>query len=362
LDYEGEMKNLAGVETNEKKDGREHVDIPTYDDVHTSPNVMRGDTRSHIPLLTSSSPPSPTPAPATVQATPETAALLYQYGQWLKGEGYAISTITTRVKLLRILASRGADLHDPESVKAKIAEQQWCNKRKMNAVDAYTTLLRMKGGTWAPPRYTNVETLPFIPTEKEIDDLIAGCGPRTATFLLFLKETGARAGEATKVKWTDVDLEAATVRITPEKGSHARIFKLSLRLMAMINALKAGSRSSNVFNKSQGGIKRVFERQRKKLALKLQNPRLLMIHFHTFRHWKATTEYARTRDILHVMQLLGHKRIQNTLIYTQLTNFKDDEYATRAARSAEEAQPLIEGGFEYVCTTPEGAMLFRKRK
>jgi len=347
-DLKGEMENLAGVDEENEKNRREHGDIPTSDTTHTPMPVTYVTT--------------PSPAPATAQVTPEAAALLYQYGQWMKKEGYAISTITTRVKILRILTARGADLHDPESVKAVTAEQQWCNKRKMNAVDAYTTFLRMKGGTWDPPRYMNVETLPFIPTEKEIDDLIAGCGPRTATFLLFLKETAARAGEATRVKWTDVDLEAATVRITPEKGSRPRVFKLSLRLMAMINAMKAGSKSSNVFNKSQGGVKRVFERQRKKLALKLQNPRLLMIHFHTFRHWKATTEYARTRDILHVMQLLGHKRIQNTLIYTQLTNFKDDEYATRVARSAEEAQPLIEGGFEYVCTTPENAMLFRKRK
>ncbi len=282
----------------------------------------------------------------------------------MKKEGYAISTITTRVRLLGILAARGANLNDPESVKMKIAEQQWCNKRKMNAVDAYSTFLRMRGGTqgWVPPQYVSIATLPFIPTEKEIDDLIAGCGPKTSTFLLFLKETGVRAGEATKVKWIDVDFEASTVRITPEKGSRPRVFKLSSRLMAMITAIRAVSRSSNVFNRSQGGINRVFVRQRKHLAEKLQNPRLLQIHFHTFRHWKATMEYAKTKDILHVMQLLGHKRIQNTLIYTQLTNFQDDEYSMKAARNAEEAQPLVESGFEYVCTTPDGVMLFRKRK
>ncbi len=164
------------------------------------------------------------------------------------------------------------------------------------------------------------------------------------------------------MKWTDIDFEAGTVRITPEKGSRPRVFKLSPTLMAMINALKAGSRSGNVFNKSQGGIRRVFQKQRRKLAIKLQNPRLLQIHFHTFRHWKATAEYTRTKDILHVMQVLGHKRIQNTLIYTQLTNFKDDGYVTKAAKNAEEAQPLIEAGFEYVCTTPDCIMLFRKRK
>jgi site-specific recombinase XerC len=29
-------------------------------------------------------------------------------------------------------------------------------------------------------------------------------------------------------------------------------------------------------------------------------------------------EYHKTRDIIHVMQILGHKNIKNTLVYVQL--------------------------------------------
>ena len=103
--------------------------------------------------------------------------------------------------------------------------------------------------------------------------------------------------------------------------------------------------------------------QRKRTAHKLGNPRRNKITFHTFRHWKATTEYAETRDILHVMQLLGHKNIRNTLIYTQLAKIeKKDEFHSATAKTTEEAKQLVENGFEYVCTTPEELMLFRKRK
>ncbi|MGD0977760.1 MAG: methyltransferase domain-containing protein [Candidatus Bathyarchaeia archaeon] len=49
------------------------------------------------------------------------------------------------------------------------------------------------------------------------------------------------------------------------------------------------------------------------------------IHFYTLRHWKATMEYHRTKDILYVMKLLGHKNIANTLIYTQLVEFEGYE-------------------------------------
>jgi hypothetical protein len=83
--------------------------------------------------------------------------------------------------------------------------------------------------------------------------------------------------------------------------------------------------------------------------------------FHTFRHWKATTEYAKTKDILRVMKMLGHKSIPNTLLYTQLVNFENDEYCSANAKTVEEAQKLIEAGFEYVCNFGE-IKLFRKRK
>jgi len=72
-------------------------------------------------------------------------------------------------------------------------------------------------------------------------------------------------------------------------------------------------------------------------------------------------EYHRTKDILHVMKILGHKNIQNTLKYTQLVNFEDDEYICKAAKTLKDASGLVEAGFEYVCEIQD-AKLFRKRK
>lgn len=45
-----------------------------------------------------------------------------------------------------------------------------------------------------------------------------------------------RIGEAWKLKWIDIDFVNSTVRVTPEKGSHARMFKISSKLIAMISA------------------------------------------------------------------------------------------------------------------------------
>ncbi|MEM3785730.1 MAG: tyrosine-type recombinase/integrase, partial [Candidatus Bathyarchaeia archaeon] len=108
--------------------------------------------------------------------------------------------------------------------------------------------------------------------------------------------------------------------------------------------------------------RRSFERYRNRAAFKLGNPRLLQITFHTLRHWKATMEYAKTKDILHVMQLLGHKNIKNTLIYTQLVkNVREEEYICKVAKTPREIQELIEAGFEYVCARDD-VLFFRKRK
>lgn len=250
-------------------------------------------------------------------------------------------------------------------MKETIAVQKWCNKRKINAADAYTTFLRMQGLTWEPPRYRFASTLPFIPAEAEIDALIAGCEPKNSTFLQLLKETGMRAGEAHRLQWVDIDFETGTIRVTPEKGSKPLIFKLSNKLLNMLSKLRDKSVSKQVFSKHLRTQRRLFQKQRATIARRLQNPRLFQIHFHTIRHWKATTLYHQTKNILFVKNFLGHKNIKNTETYIQLEEalFKNEneEFICKVALSIEEAKTLIEAGFDFVCEFNE-AKMFRKRK
>jgi hypothetical protein len=59
--------------------------------------------------------------------------------------------------------------------------------------------------------------------------------------------------------------------------------------------------------------------------------------------------------------LLGHRSIENTLIYTQLINLESDEFHVRVAKTLEEDKELIKAGFEYV-TERDGVKVYRKRK
>jgi integrase len=100
---------------------------------------------------------------------------------------------------------------------------------------------------------------------------------------------------------------------------------------------------------------------RSQLAKKLNDPTFKTIRLYDLRHYFATTLYAKTRDILLVKQQMGHKKIETTLIYTQLLNLNDDEWTCKGANNITDATALIEAGFEYV-TEIDGTKLFKKRK
>ncbi|MCW3979854.1 MAG: tyrosine-type recombinase/integrase [Candidatus Bathyarchaeota archaeon] len=300
-------------------------------------------------------------------ATADLKGRVADYIWWLKKEGYAESTIRMRSRILKRLVKLGAHLDDPEHVKETVANRpSWSTSTKANVVDTYDSFMRMLGIQWNPPRYKNDKPLPFIPTEGEIDALIAGCGTKTATLLQLLKETGMRVGEASSLEWTDIDTERQLIHLRKaEKGSNPRIFKASSTLLNMLNSLP--NKADTIFGTAKPATMRVtFCTSRKRVAEKLASPRIKRIHFHTFRHWKATVEYHRTKDILHVQTLLGHKSIKNTQIYINLEHaiFNDgaaSAYTTRIASTVKGARTLLEAGFEYV-TDMDGYRLFRKRK
>jgi len=295
--------------------------------------------------------------------TPRTPSELIVDHAWqMKKRGLAESTIRQRVYRLKLLVKRGADLLDPDSVSTTLATNNWTDINKRLFIVAYKSFARMHNLPWEPPKTRVSQKLPFIPTEEEIDQLIAGCGRKTATFLQVLKSTGARTAEAAKLKWTDIDEKSCTIRINnPVKGSLARVIKVPPKTIAMINNLP--KTSDLIFNPNTHTISQNFYKQRQRIARTLQNPRLKQIHPHTFRHWKATMEYHRTKDIKHVQWLLGHKKLENTDIYTHLINFESDEWHVAHAKDLNEESKLIEAGFEYVrYSEKDDVAIYRKRK
>jgi integrase len=100
------------------------------------------------------------------------------------------------------------------------------------------------------------------------------------------------------------------------------------------------------------------------LAFKLQNPNLRKITMHTFRHFYACKLYHSTKDILLVKERLGHRNIQNTMVYTQIVEWdQPNQWIPRRPTTTKEEDELIEAGFEYVRFDDKlNVPIYRKRK
>ena len=291
---------------------------------------------------------------------------ILEFAFHLKKQGRTQDTIKSYESALNSLITGGANLLDPESVKEALAfNETWNNTSKTMKTIVYDRFTGFLGLKWDKPKYKAQKKIAFIPTEEEIDGLIAASPKKTATILQLLKETGARIGEACKLEWIDVNQKALTITINcPEKNSNPRILRISSKLANMLNALpKKGER---LFHKTTAKTAQLcLSRARKRAALKLQNPRINQITHHTFRHWRGTMSYHETKDILHVQQLLGHKKIDSTLIYVNLESAifqtENDNFHVKTAETSEEITRLLEVGFEYVCEK-DGLIYLRKRK
>ncbi len=296
---------------------------------------------------------------------------LVKFMFYQRNRGNKDSTIERRERYLKeLVKQQGANLDDPETVKRAIHEIKWeSNRSRNNAVLAYTLYLRMNGKTWEKPHYQETEKIKFVPTEAEIDQLIAASGFKTAAFLQILKETAFRPGEAASLTWDEIDFVRKTITLNhPEKGCKPRMPVVSDKLLGMLLKVRNTSPTKDgnrIFQKRVDHIRRQFERKKHHLSNKLQNTRFDKIMLKTFRTWKATTLYHQTKDPWYVMEFLGHRSLQHTRVYVQLEaslfTAENDEWHCKAAKTPDEAVELVERGFEFVNQIGT-AYLYRKRK
>ncbi|MCW4027827.1 MAG: tyrosine-type recombinase/integrase [Candidatus Bathyarchaeota archaeon] len=288
---------------------------------------------------------------------------IVDFAWWMRKEGYRPSTIRSYPQRIKRLTRIGADILDPENVKAVMAKQSWGEGYKNAIAIAYTAFLTMLGRKWNRPRYKTPESLPFIPLESEIDALINSCGRKMACFLQGLKDTGADPGELARIEWTDVNYKAKSVTIRhPVKRHNPRVVPVS---DAFLRRLSTMPKNRERIFATVKGLESNYANQRRRYARILGNLRLMKIEFRTLRHWKGTMEYHKTRDPYHVKKILGHKHLLSTEIYINLEqavfDSSEEEFHAKVAETLEEATSLMEAGFEYVGKI-HGAEMFRKRK
>ncbi len=281
----------------------------------------------------------------------------------MKKEAYAESTIVAVGKRLRHL-ERNCNLADSEHVKGYVASKTCSMAFKESLVETYDIYCRANGITWNKPFYERYDKQPRIPTEEKLNMIIADCSRRLGLALSIIKDLGLRPIELTWLKVRDVDSENEIVTVTSAKHCVGRTLKLKNSTLAMLRTYLTSKNlglNDRLFPIKSCSLSEHYRIVRNRLSQKLQDPSMKTIRLYDFRHFRASMEYHRTKDLLYVKKLLGHKDLRTTLRYIQLIESENDEFHSATAKTIDEAKALIEQGFEYV-TEIDGTKLLRKRK
>ena len=278
---------------------------------------------------------------------------LINFSWYLKKLGRSEETIKTYTNYVKNIAKLG-ELNDPESIKGVIATHYKDKNTQRLACCAYDAYLKFVGGQWEKPNYKPEHKTVFIPTEKELELAINTGHKESLVYVKLLYETGARANEAARLEWTDLDIERNKVTIKASKNGDSRIIPISKNLMELLLSLPKNEKQKTVFNKRPKNTRSSsFYNRMLRMAKIHNNPRLVKIHLHTFRHCKALREYHKTRDVLHVMAILGHRQIETTYRYVRLYNqvYKNEhpnQFITKIASTKEERFELFNNGWTKV--------------
>jgi integrase len=147
----------------------------------------------------------------------------------------------------------------------------------------------------------DVETKVKEPATLEwVQKFMEHSGPHLGAMAMFMFLTGARVGEAVAVRWEDVDLTAATVKIRQSKVNSERISHLPVPLVVAIANLEkipgrgvfAYTHPANLRSAWKGAVRRA--------GIKLLSP-------HCCRHGFATGLLRRGVDVITVAWLGGWK-------------------------------------------------------
>jgi len=281
----------------------------------------------------------------------------------LKNNGYAEETITGTGKRL-IWIAKHADINNPEEVKTLIANMKGSATYKASLVTAYQKYVTYNKLELQKPKYKNESHNVKIPTHETLQMLIAHAGKKMRLKLMISLECGLRPIELCNLKVKDLDLDHRLINPTTAKHGAARSLKISLTLQELLReyiSIKQLNPNNKLFPITPRSYSKLYAYTRNKLADDLHNPTIKTIRLYDFRHYFATTLYQKTRDILYVKQQLGHRDINNTMIYTQFIDLNVEEYTCRTAKTVDEATPLLESGFNYIQEI-DGIKIYRKRK
>jgi len=142
------------------------------------------------------------------------------------------------------------------------------------------------------------------------------------TILMTIYACGLRISEAINLRVSDIDSERMLVRVTSGKGRKDRLVILPENLLTVLRRYCQEFHPNDfLFEGAEGGqysvrsIQAIFRRAVKCAKIRKK------VSVHSLRHSYATHLLDQGTDIRYIQELLGHKHLSTTQIYTHISNY-----------------------------------------
>jgi site-specific recombinase XerD len=177
------------------------------------------------------------------------------------------------------------------------------------------------------PEALNIELrkpsrLPVVLSQKEIIKILKLTDNlKHKTILLLIYSAGLRLNELLELKIEDIDSSTMKIHIRQGKGKKDRYIMLSENVLNLLREYyKVYKPKDFIFEGQNGGkyspksVQNVFKNALGKAGIRKKAT------VHTLRHSFATHLLDDGTDIRYIQELLGHKRLETTQIYTHVSS------------------------------------------
>jgi len=261
-------------------------------------------------------------------------AIIDKVIQQLRIENYSEATVKNYSSALKLFLQYVAGLQVNKITDTEIQSYlYYCKEEKkysfssMKQVLATIKFLYIKVFHQEAPRVLDIKlrkptTLPSILSTQEISRLIkVTTNLKHKTILLLIYSGGLRLGELLNLKIGDIDSQALKIHVRQAKGKKDRYIMLSEKTLSLLRKYYKSYKPKDYLIEGQKGgkyspksVQNIFKSAVKKAGIKKK------VTVHSLRHSFATHLLDEGTDIRYIQELLGHKRLETTQIYTHVSS------------------------------------------
>lgn len=261
--------------------------------------------------------------------------IIENFNKQMKIENYSEQTIRNYLSALKLFLEYVEKINVDKVTDKEIQNYLfYCKTEKkysyssMKQIIATISYLYKKIFNQPIPEALNIElrkpsTLPTVLSVNDISRILKVTqNLKHKTMLLLIYSAGLRLNELLELRIGDIDSEAMRIHIKFGKGKKDRYVMLSENVLNVLREYYKTYKPKNyIFEGQDGGkyspksVQSVFKRGLQKAGIKKKAT------VHTLRHSFATHLLDDGTDIRYIQELLGHKKLETTQIYTHVSSY-----------------------------------------